>query len=168
LNLVAGTAFPDRGSISVAGNELTRVPEYKRAALLGRVFQDPLRGTSAGLTIEENFALAASRGEFRGLGRALGKSLRAEIHDRLALLGLGLEERMRTKVGLLSGGQRQAITIMMAVFRRPLVLLSTSTRGARRRHPDHHGPTDRSSRNSASPRSWSHNLAHALTAIGRS
>ena len=75
------------------------------------------------MTIEENFALAASRGEFRGLGRALGKSLRSEIRNRLALLGLGLEERMKTKVGLLSGGQRQAITIMMAVFKRPLLLL---------------------------------------------
>jgi putative ABC transport system ATP-binding protein len=123
LNLVAGTVFPDRGAISVDGDDLTRVPEYKRSAMLGRVFQDPLRGTSAGLTIEENFALAASRGEFRGLSRALGTKLRTEIRDRLELLGLGLEGRMKTKVGLLSGGQRQAITIMMAVFRRPLVLL---------------------------------------------
>jgi len=122
LNLVAGTVFPDEGTISVAGTDLTRVPEHDRAGLLGRVFQDPLRGTAAGLTIEENFALAASRGEFRGLGPALGKSLRAGVRNSLALLGLGLEDRMRTKVGLLSGGQRQAITIMMAVFKQPLVL----------------------------------------------
>lgn len=123
LNVVAGAFFPTRGKIVISGRDLTRVPEYDRAALIGHVFQDPLKGTSAGLTIEENFALAASRGEFRGLGRALGRNLRNEIRDRLALLGMGLEGRMKAKVGLLSGGQRQAITILMAVFKRPLVLL---------------------------------------------
>jgi putative ABC transport system ATP-binding protein len=90
---------------------------------LGRVFQDPLKGTSAGLTIEENFALAARRGEFRGLGHALNRGLREEIRERLSLLGMDLENRMRAKVGLLSGGQRQAITILMAVFKRPKLLL---------------------------------------------
>jgi putative ABC transport system ATP-binding protein len=123
LNLVAGVFLPDEGLIVINGDDLTRVPEYRRASLLGRVFQDPLRGTSAGLTIEENFSLAASRGEFRGLGPALGRKLRNGIRDRLALLGLGLEDRMKAKVGLLSGGQRQAITIMMAVFKKPQVLL---------------------------------------------
>jgi putative ABC transport system ATP-binding protein len=123
LNLLAGRYFVDKGTIQVADEDVTRVPECHRARLIGRVFQDPLMGTSAGLTIEENFALAESRGQFRGLGPALNAKLRKEIKDRLAVLGLGLENRMKAKVGLLSGGQRQAITILMAVFRRPRVLL---------------------------------------------
>jgi len=123
MNLLAGTYFPDRGKILVAGVNVTGVPEHRRASLIGRVFQDPLMGTSAGLTIEENFALAARRGLFRGLGRALNRRLRGNVRDRLAMLGLGLEDRMKAKVGLLSGGQRQAITILMAVFKRPTLLL---------------------------------------------
>jgi putative ABC transport system ATP-binding protein len=123
LNLVAGTYLPDLGSITLSDRDLTRVPGYQRAGLIGRVFQDPLMGTSAGLTVEENFALAASRGEPRGLGLALGSLVRNEIRDRLELLGMGLEERSKAKVGLLSGGQRQAITILMAVFKRPTLLL---------------------------------------------
>ncbi len=123
LNLVAGAFFPDAGGIFVADTDVTSVPEYRRAALIGRVFQDPLMGTSAGLTIEENFALAASRGEWRGLGPALGSRLRREIRDRLSTLGMGLENRLKANVGLLSGGQRQAITLLMAVFRKPKVLL---------------------------------------------
>ncbi len=123
LNLVAGTFLPDAGRIVIAGTDFTRVPEYRRAGILGRVFQDPLKGTSAGLTIEENFALAASRGEFRGLSPALNAGMRDRIRDQLALLDMGLEGRMNAKVGLLSGGQRQAITILMAVFKRPKVLL---------------------------------------------
>lgn len=123
LNLVAGTFLPDAGRIVIADNDLTWVPEHRRAAILGRVFQDPLKGTSAGLTIEENFALAASRGDFRGLSPALNAAMRRQIRDRLALLDMGLEDRMKAKVGLLSGGQRQAITVLMAVFKRPKVLL---------------------------------------------
>lgn len=123
LNLVAGSILPDEGVISVDERDVTRILEYERASLIGRVFQDPLMGTSAGLTIEENFALAASRGEFRGLGRALTRQLRLEIRERLSLLGLGLENRIKSRVGLLSGGQRQSLTIMMAVFRAPKVLL---------------------------------------------
>lgn len=123
LNLIAGTVLPDGGRIVVAGKDLTRIPEHRRAGILGRVFQDPLKGTSAGLTIEENFALAASRGDFRGLSPALNKEMRGRIRDQLALLDMGLEDRMKAKVGLLSGGQRQAITILMAVFKRPEVLL---------------------------------------------
>ncbi len=123
LNLVAGTVLSDTGKVFVAGNDLTRVPEHARASLIGRVFQDPMKGTASGLTIEENFALAASRGEFRGLNPALSKGLRNAIRERLAVLGLGLEKRMKAKVGLLSGGQRQAISILMAVFKRPRVLL---------------------------------------------
>lgn len=123
LNLVAGTHFPDAGKILIGEADLTSVPAHGRAHLIGRVFQDPLMGTAAGLTIEENLALAASRGCFRGLGPALGKDLRKRIRDRLSLLELGLEDRMKAKVGLLSGGQRQALTLLMAVFRRPTVLL---------------------------------------------
>ncbi len=123
LNLVAGTYFPDTGRIVVSDRDLTRVPEHKRAGLIGRVFQDPLSGTSAGLSIEENFALADRRGAFRGLSPALGSRLRSKIRERLALLDLGLEDRIKAKVGLLSGGQRQAITILMAVFQRPTILL---------------------------------------------
>jgi putative ABC transport system ATP-binding protein len=123
LNLIAGTIIPDTGTVMIGGENLTAVPEHRRASLLGRVFQDPMKGTAARLSIEENFSLAGSRGEFRGLGPALGKKLRDEIRDRLALLDLGLEDRMKAKVGLLSGGQRQAISILMAVFKRPQVLL---------------------------------------------
>ncbi len=123
LNLIAGTFLADRGSIAIDGRNVTKVPEHRRAAMIGRVFQDPLMGTSAGLTIEENFALAAARGEFRGLGRAVTGRLRNEIRDRLALLKMDLENRLKAKVGLLSGGQRQAITVLMAVFREPRVLL---------------------------------------------
>jgi len=123
LNLVSGTALPDTGEIILDGKNVTKLAEHLRAGVIGRVFQDPLVGTSAGLTVEENFSLAASRGEFRGLGRALGTRLRGKIRDRLAVLGLGLENRMKAKVGLLSGGQRQAITLLMAVFKRPSILL---------------------------------------------
>jgi putative tryptophan/tyrosine transport system ATP-binding protein len=123
LNLVAGSVFPTQGRIAISEKDVTDAPEYERAGLIGHVFQDPLKGTAANLTIEENFSLAASRGRFRGLGPALDKGLRSEIRDRLALLGLGLEDRMGANVGLLSGGQRQAITLLMAVFRRPQVLL---------------------------------------------
>jgi putative tryptophan/tyrosine transport system ATP-binding protein len=123
LNLIAGAFIPDRGKIFIAARDVTAVPEHRRARLLGRVFQDPLKGTCAGLTIEENFALAATRGEWRGLGPALSRALREEIRSRLALLGMGLEDRMKTKVGVLSGGQRQAITILAAVFKRPGLLL---------------------------------------------
>lgn len=123
LNLVAGSLLPDSGKVVIAGRDLTKTPDFRRAALIGRVFQDPLIGTSAGLTIEENFALAASRGDFRGLSPALNRVLRDNIRDRLTVLGMGLEDRLKTKVGLLSGGQRQAVTILMAVFKRPRVLL---------------------------------------------
>jgi putative tryptophan/tyrosine transport system ATP-binding protein len=123
LNLLAGSLFPDSGSMCVGDAEVTRVPEHERATLIGRVFQDPLMGTSAGLTIEENFALAATRGKFRGLGPAVSKKLRNEIRERLALLEMGLENRLTSKVGLLSGGQRQAMTLLMAVFQRPRLLL---------------------------------------------
>jgi putative tryptophan/tyrosine transport system ATP-binding protein len=123
LDLLAGAFFPDAGRVVVAGLDVTRMKEHRRAALIGRVFQDPLMGTSAGLTVEENFSLAASRGAFRGLGLALGPKLRRDIRDRLALLDMGLENRMKEQVGLLSGGQRQALTLLMAVFRKPKALL---------------------------------------------
>ena len=123
MNLIAGSLLPDAGKIFIRGRDWTGLAEHKRASMLGRVFQDPLMGTAGGLTVEENFALAASRGEFRGLGPALNSRLRLDIRERLALLELGLEDRMKTRMGLLSGGQRQAITILMAVFKQPQVLL---------------------------------------------
>jgi putative tryptophan/tyrosine transport system ATP-binding protein len=123
LNLVAGAYLADEGKIFVSGEDFSSVPEHRRAKIIGRVFQDPLMGTAAGLTIEENFALASCRGKFRGLGMGLGSKLREEIRERLALLKMGLENRLNSKVALLSGGQRQAITMLMAVFRRPKVLL---------------------------------------------
>jgi putative ABC transport system ATP-binding protein len=123
LNIVAGSYAADEGKLFISGDDLTLVPEYHRSKIIGRVFQDPLMGTAAGLTIEENFALASCRGKFRGLGLGLGAGLRQEVRERLALLKMGLENRLSTKVALLSGGQRQAITMLMAVFRRPKLLL---------------------------------------------
>jgi putative ABC transport system ATP-binding protein len=123
LNLVAGSYFPDEGQIFISKQDVSALPEHRRAKIIGRVFQDPLMGTAAGLTIEENFALASYRGKFRGLGLGLSAKLREEIRGRLALLKMGLEDRLKTKLALLSGGQRQAITMLMAVFRRPPVLL---------------------------------------------
>ena len=123
LNLVGGSYFPDEGKIFISDRDVSSLPEHRRAKIIGRVFQDPLMGTASGLTIEENFALASYRGKFRGLGPGLDSKIREEIRDRLALLRMGLENRLKTKLALLSGGQRQAITMLMAVFRRPQVLL---------------------------------------------
>jgi putative tryptophan/tyrosine transport system ATP-binding protein len=123
LNLVGGSYFPDEGKIFISDRDVSSLPEHRRAKIIGRVFQDPLMGTASGLTIEENFALASYRGKSRGLGSGLSSKIREEIRDRLALLKMGLENRLKTKLALLSGGQRQAITMLMAVFRRPLVLL---------------------------------------------
>ena len=113
LNAIAGVWPIDEGSIHLAGLDVTAVPEHKRAALLGRVFQDPMTGTAANMQIEENLALAARRGKKRGLGWEVTKEERAKYHDMLVSLDLGLEDRLSAKVGLLSGGQRQALTLMM-------------------------------------------------------
>ena len=123
LNLIAGTYFPDSGQILLDGRDITRLPEHKRAEYLGRVFQDPMMGTAATMQIEENMALAARRGMRRTLRPGITRGDRADYREQLKLLGLGLEDRMTAKVGLLSGGQRQALTLLMASLRRPQLLL---------------------------------------------
>ena len=123
LNLIAGTYFPDSGQILLDGRDITRLPEHKRAEYLGRVFQDPMMGTAATMQIEENMALAARRGMKRTLRPGITRGDRADYREQLKLLDLGLEDRMTAKVGLLSGGQRQALTLLMASLRRPQLLL---------------------------------------------
>ena len=123
LNAVAGVWPVDCGTITIDGQNVTGLPEYRRAALLGRVFQDPMTGTAATMQIEENLALAARRGQRRTLRRGITRAEREEYVRRLQVLELGLENRMTTKVGLLSGGQRQALTLLMATLRRPKLLL---------------------------------------------
>ena len=123
LNAIAGFWPIDQGSIVLAGEDITKLPEHKRAALLGRVFQDPMMGTAADMWIEENMALAARRGERRGLKWAISPTDRETFRRLLSELDLGLEDRLSSKVGLLSGGQRQALTLLMAVMKKPKVLL---------------------------------------------
>ena len=119
LNAVAGVFPIDGGSIAIDGQDITKLPEYKRAPLIGRVFQDPMMGTAADMWLEENMALALRRGKKRGLRWALTSKERKLFREKLAELGLGLEDRMTTKVGLLSGGQRQAVTLLMATLIEP-------------------------------------------------
>ena len=123
LNAIAGTWPIDDGAIILDGVNVTGLPEYKRAPYIGRVFQDPKMGTAADMQIEENLALARRRGQRRGLKWGVTKAERAEFKEKLAILGLGLEDRMTTKVGLLSGGQRQAVTLLMAALMKPKLLL---------------------------------------------
>jgi putative tryptophan/tyrosine transport system ATP-binding protein len=123
LNAVAGTFMVDGGSIVIDGINVTRLPEFKRAKYLGRVFQDPMTGTAATMNIEENLALAYRRGQNRTLSWGITRKEREEYHELLASLGLGLEGRMTSKVGLLSGGQRQALTLLMATLKKPKLLL---------------------------------------------
>ena len=123
LNAIAGTFAVDRGSISIGGQDVTRLPEFKRAALIGRVFQDPMLGTAATMQIEENLALAARRGQTRGLKWGITKAEREKYRALLQPLDLGLEDRLTAKVGLLSGGQRQALTLLMASLQQPKLLL---------------------------------------------
>jgi putative ABC transport system ATP-binding protein len=123
LNAIAGSWPVDAGRICLAGQDLTGLPDYQRAAYIGRVFQDPLLGTAASMTIEENLALAAKRGMRRGLRKALYPGNRLKMKEKLAELGLGLENRLTTPVGLLSGGQRQALTLLMAIYQQPQLLL---------------------------------------------
>lgn len=123
LNLIAGIHFIDTGSLFLDGMDLTGMPEYVRAKYLGRVFQDPMMGTAANMQIEENLALAMRRGKRRTLSWGVQPAERALYREKLALLGLGLENRMTSKVGLLSGGQRQALTLLMATLQKPKLLL---------------------------------------------
>ncbi len=123
LNAVAGTFLVDSGTISIDGKDITRLPEHRRAAYLGRVFQDPMMGTAPTMQIEENLALAARRGQRRGLKWGITRLERMDYRELLKSLDLGLEDRMTSKVGLLSGGQRQALTLLMAALKRPKLLL---------------------------------------------
>lgn len=123
LNMIAGVYPLDFGTIELDGEDISRLPEPKRAKYLGRVFQDPMRGTAADMQIEENLALAKRRGQRRGLRWGITRAEREEYAELLKMLDLGLETRMQAKVGLLSGGQRQALTLLMATLTNPRVLL---------------------------------------------
>jgi len=123
LNAVAGAFELDQGEIRIDGRDITPWPEHRRANLIGRVFQNPFAGTAAEMTIAENIALAMRRGCRRGLGLALRRTARAEIADRVRTLNLGLENRLDNPIGTLSGGQRQALTLLMATWLRPRLLL---------------------------------------------
>ena len=123
LNAIAGAWKPDAGKILIDGTDITPMPEYKRAAFLGRVFQDPMMGTAANMWLEENLALAQRRGKHRTLRWAITRREREQYREMLQTLDLGLEDRLTTRVGLLSGGQRQAVTLLMATMNRPKLLL---------------------------------------------
>lgn len=123
LNAIAGVWPVDQGQILIGDVDVTKLPEYKRAKYLGRVFQDPMTGTAATMEIQENLALALRRGDSRTLKAGITKKEHAKYREMLATLGLGLEDRMTSKVGLLSGGQRQALTLLMATLKKPKLLL---------------------------------------------
>lgn len=123
LNMVAGVYPVDAGNIVIDGVDVTHLPEHKRAKHIGRVFQDPMKGTAADMWVEENLAIADRRGKMRGFKWAITKKDKAKYKSALAELDLGLDTRMTTKIGLLSGGQRQAITLLMATMKRPKLLL---------------------------------------------
>ena len=120
FNAISGSFYTDAGTIELAGEDITFQPEFRRARNIGRLFQDPMRGSAPGMTIEENLALAAGSG---GWFSRMTKKDRQRFRDRLSLLGMGLEDRMKQPVGLLSGGQRQALTLMMATLNPPKLLL---------------------------------------------
>lgn len=123
LNAIAGVWPVDQGQILIGDADVTKLPEYKRAKYLGRVFQDPMTGTAATMEIQENLALALRRGDSRTLKAGITKKEHAKYREMLTTLGLGLEDRMTSKVGLLSGGQRQALTLLMATLKKPKLLL---------------------------------------------
>ncbi len=122
-NAVAGAFFVDSGAISLAGHDVTRWPEHRRARFIGRVFQNPFSGTSPNMSIAENLALAARRGQKRGLGWALNSSLMSDLCERVRMLNMKLEDRLDNIIGSLSGGQRQALTLLMATWLKPKLLL---------------------------------------------
>ncbi|MFH1177616.1 MAG: ATP-binding cassette domain-containing protein [Acidobacteriota bacterium] len=123
LNAVAGTVIPDSGRVCIAGRDVTAWPEHRRARLIGRVFQNPFSGTAPTMSIAENLVLAARRGRGRGLGWALTRGVLSTLRERVRALNMGLEERLDTPIGSLSGGQRQALTLLMASMVRPELLL---------------------------------------------
>ncbi len=123
LNAVAGTFLADRGRVRIDGQDVTRWPEFRRASLLGRVFQNPFSGTAPNLSIAENLALASRRGGRRGLGLIVSARLRRRMREVVSQLNMGLEDRLDTPIGTLSGGQRQALTLLMATWKKPRLLL---------------------------------------------
>lgn len=123
MNCIAGVDPVDEGSIRLEGKNITRLPEHKRARYIGRVFQDPMKGTAYDMTIEQNLAIAWTKNKFRGLQPGLSRKERTHFRHRLSVLGMGLEDRLKTKVKLLSGGQRQALTLFMAILTDPKLLL---------------------------------------------
>jgi putative ABC transport system ATP-binding protein len=123
LNAVAGTFIVDTGTIAIAGQTITSWPEHRRAKLVGRVFQDPFKGTAPTMSIAENLVLASRRGKARGLGIAVNRRVRSELRDRIRPLNMGLEDRLDNPIGSLSGGQRQALTLLMASWLKPELLL---------------------------------------------
>lgn len=123
LNIISGAISPDIGKIYIEGKDVTRLPEYKRSKMIGRVFQDPMAGTAPTMTIEENLAMAYSRNKRRGLRSGVDKRRREYFREALETLHLNLEDRLNAKVGLLSGGERQALSLLMATFTKPSILL---------------------------------------------
>lgn len=123
LNVISGGLSPDSGTVTIDGRNVTRLKDHRRAALVGRVFQDPMAGTAPHLSIEENMAIADKRGATRMLGRGVTHAKRRRFAEALSVLELGLENRLKAKVGLLSGGQRQALSLLMATFSDPRILL---------------------------------------------
>lgn len=123
MNMISGVLTPDVGTVYIDSEDVTKLPEYKRAKLIGRVFQDPMAGTAPSMTIEENLAMAYSRNQKRKLRRGVDKKRRDFFKESLAILHLNLENRLNAKVGLLSGGERQALSLLMATFTNPSILL---------------------------------------------
>ena len=123
MNAVSGSFIVDKGRITLGGQDITFVKEHKRARIVGRLFQDPMKGTAPHMTLEENLALAARRGQSRSLRPGITRAEREQYRELLKILDLGLEDRLTSKVGLLSGGQRQALTLLMATLKKPRLLL---------------------------------------------
>jgi putative ABC transport system ATP-binding protein len=123
MNIISGVLQPDSGEVFIEGNPIHHLPEYRRSSWIGRVFQDPMAGTAPNMTIEENLAMAYARGKRRGLKFGVTKKRRALFREQLERLGIGLENRLKAKVGLLSGGERQALSLLMATFTEPKILL---------------------------------------------
>ncbi|MGN7356277.1 ABC transporter ATP-binding protein [Paenibacillus sp. SAF-054] len=123
MNIISGVMKPDAGDVKINGRTISHLPEYQRSRWIGRVFQDPMAGTAPHMTIEENLAMAFARGKRRGLKMSLKASRRQMFRESLERLGIGLENRLRAKVGLLSGGERQALSLLMATFTQPDILL---------------------------------------------
>ncbi|MFC2949026.1 ABC transporter ATP-binding protein [Virgibacillus sediminis] len=123
MNIISGALIPDVGDVLIGGKQVVHLPEYKRSSLIGRVFQDPMAGTAPSMTIEENLAMAYSRNKKRGLRLGVNKKRKKLFREHLSTLNIGLENRLTAKVGLLSGGERQALSLLMTTFTKPDILL---------------------------------------------